>query len=566
MSDSDPSLDYRFLKLLHDIDQCLYASEDPQKVLDEVILLSTRFFKVSHGTISLFNPNSNRLEIEAFVGFPKECQEWQLPMGMGLTGWVALHNKGACVNDTTQDPRYVCMIENLNSAIAIPLVIDSSALGVVSLESPVKGAFSELHLEQLTEITRTLGRVLDKVWRINNLNRKNVQLDSVVKMVGKVSNRFELESLLVDVTSEARRIIHCEMCSLFLLNSEGALQLEVLVGKDGPMEHSETVELGETTMGTAVLHQKSVEVSNLAATEEHLFIGLDERHRLVGMLSTPLVYEEKVIGVLNAYTSEPHRFSNTEKQVFGALADIGAFAIENTKLYTRIIDSEDMLRQSERLTTLGTLASEIAHEIRNPLTVIRLLVESIGFDMDEEDPKQRDFKVVLDNIDNLGEIVGRVLNFGKSQSQMFARWNTHVIVEECIQLVRFKLKRSKIKVEFLESDDVVVNCNKGQIQQVFLNLFINAEEAMPEGGEIHIRSKLSEDAEKVFFEFTDNGGGIPDAIRESVFESFLTGKSKGTGLGLAIVKRILRDHRGDIEITQSSDIGTTFIFWLPLNH
>jgi signal transduction histidine kinase len=272
-----------------------------------------------------------------------------------------------------------------------------------------------------------------------------------------------------------------------------------------------------------------------------------------------------VIGVLNAYTSVPHRFSNTEKQVFRALADMGAFAIENAKLYTRIIDSEDALRNSERLTTLGLLAAEIAHEVRNPLTVIKLLVESLSLDLTLDIEKQKDLNVVLEKIDNLGEIVGRVLNFGKSQTQIFAKWDINAIVLDSIQLVRFKLKRNRINIHFEPKDGIFVNCNKGQIQQVLLNLFINADDAMPPGGgDIAIRLEVDRQHSLVNIHFTDNGHGIPEAIRSGIFDSFLSGKPSGSGLGLAIVKRIMRDHRGDIEIEKTDGNGTSFKFWLPL--
>lgn len=557
--------EHRYLQLLYHIAESIHTSEDPQAVMQSVLAEIARYFGVQHGTLSLFNPSTHRLDIEAFVGLPPHCRDWQLPMGVGLTGWVALHNRSLIAADVTHDPRYVRIVDGLRSVMATPLRYESTILGVLALESETPHRFTPGELEELEVIAAALVRVLNRIWRLVNLKIKSKQLESVVKMVGKVSNRFELDGILSDLTSEARRIINCEMCSLFLLRQPDLLELEVLIDRNGRREHAETVLLQQTSMGAAVSHRKTVEVSNLAATEEHHFIALEVRHRIVGMLCTPLVYEDQVIGVLNAYTSVPHRFSNTEKQVFGALADIGAFAIENSKLYTRIMDSESLLRQSERLTTLGTLASEIAHEIRNPLTVIRLLVESLSLDIPESDPRMHDIKVVTDNIDNLGEIVGRVLDFGKSQSQIFGRWNTHDLVNDCIRLVGFKLRRSQIKVSFLESDHAVVNCNKGQIQQVFLNLFINAEEAMPHGGEIRIHSHRSADGHLIYFDVSDNGSGIPESIRDVIFDSFLSGKSNGSGLGLAIVKRILRDHRGNIEILESSASGTTFRFWLPVH-
>ena len=476
---TERSRDTQFVELLYRLGECVHLSEDSQKTLNQLLIEVVRYFDVSYASISLFNPNNNRLDIEASYGLPDDFHEWKLPMGVGLTGWVALHHKSALVGDVRQDPRYIKVKDSILSALAVPLMDSSSSFGVISIESDVVGAFDENDLQQLEIIASHIVRVISRIWRIINLKKKCGQLESIVKMVGKLSNRFELDGILTDLTREARKILECKMCSLYLVQEPNVLNLAVLVGPDGLMDYQEKINYEDSTVGTAAAHGRTVEVSNLSVTEEHHICDLIRDYELVGMLSTPLVYENRVIGVLNAYTSIPHRFSNTEKQVFRALADMGAFAIENTKLYTRIIDSEDALRNSERLTTLGLLAAEIAHEIRNPLTVIKLLVESLSLDQSLDMEKQKDLNVVLERIDNLGEIVGRVLNFGKSQTQMFAKWDIYSIVQDSIQLVRFKLKRNRIEIELETVDDpIYVNCHKGQIQQVLLNLFINADDAM----------------------------------------------------------------------------------------
>jgi len=105
--------------------------------------------------------------------------------------------------------------------------------------------------------------------------------------------------------------------------------------------------------------------------------------------------------------------------------------------------------------------------------------------------------------------------------------------------------------------------NKGQIQQAILNLILNATQVMPDGGRIHISTTLEAEG-RAQFTIRDNGPGMPETIQAEIFDSFLTNRSDGTGLGLSISKRILRSHRGDIELVESSPAGTTFRFWLPL--
>jgi len=134
-------------------------------------------------------------------------------------------------------------------------------------------------------------------------------------------------------------------------------------------------------------------------------------------------------------------------------------------------------------------------------------------------------------------------------------------------LVRLKLAQNNIRVSFEPPQQpVVVEGHKGQLQQVLLNLLINSMQAMPDGGEITIRlsQEPREQGGAAVLEVSDTGLGIPDVIRERIFDSFLTGRPDGTGLGLAIAKRVLLGHNGDIQLVNSSPAGTTFRITLPL--
>ena len=130
--------------------------------------------------------------------------------------------------------------------------------------------------------------------------------------------------------------------------------------------------------------------------------------------------------------------------------------------------------------------------------------------------------------------------------------------------MRLKLHQQKIDLQFEPlASSIYVDVNKGQILQVMLNLVLNATQAMPEGG--HIRLETSACENTAHLTISDNGGGIPESIQSDIFESFLTDRPDGTGLGLSISKRILRGHRGDIELAHSSPEGSSFHFWLPLS-
>jgi signal transduction histidine kinase len=282
------------------------------------------------------------------------------------------------------------------------------------------------------------------------------------------------------------------------------------------------------------------------------------------MLVTPVVYVDKPIGVLSLYVDRSHRFNDDEQLIARALADLGAIAVQNARLYGRVFDSEESLRKSERLTTLGTLAAEIAHEIRNPLMVIRLLFDSLDLEHGEDEAKNKDLSVIREKLNHLEQIAGRILDFGKSREAFRKTFSLQEIVKDAALLVRLKLEQCQVSLHINEiPHDLFVFVDKGQIQQALLNLMLNALVAMPNGGELEIEaSKIEEGKAQILVK--DTGSGILEELQDKIFDSFLTGTTEGTGLGLSISKRILRAHDGNLDLLESGPQGTVFKITLPL--
>jgi len=263
-----------------------------------------------------------------------------------------------------------------------------------------------------------------------------------------------------------------------------------------------------------------------------------------------------------------HRFNNDEKRLIGALSSLGAVALQNSRLYTRVFQSEAQLRKNEQLTTLGLLAAEIAHEIRNPLTVLKLLFGTLKLEFAAADPRATDARVIREKLNELEAIVSRVLNFAKAPSSLHSRWVVGEIVDDTILLVRLKMKQNKIDLKFERRKiPLIVDVHKGQLQQVLLNLLLNAAQAMPQGGSIVIETQeeVREDGGRyASINVTDTGPGIAPELREHIFDSFLSGRPDGTGLGLAIAKRILASHHGDLLLRRTGSAGPTMSLLLPL--
>ena len=151
--------------------------------------------------------------------------------------------------------------------------------------------------------------------------------------------------------------------------------------------------------------------------------------------------------------------------------------------------------------------------------------------------------------------------------QLHSRWSVAEIVDDTILLIRLKLAQAKVRLVFTPPPRaLLVDAHKGQLQQVLLNLLLNSTQAMPDGGTITITVSAGEHEglPQVIVDVADTGTGIPENIRDRIFDSFLSGRPDGTGLGLAIAKRILASHHGDLSLLATSPAGTTLRLRLPL--
>ena len=548
---------YRISSLVTDTDDPKIAL---QSILDEIV----KVLKPNSASILLVNPNSQDLDLEVSFGLPEDWKDAELALGRGITGWSALHGRAQIIKDVKKEPRYISARPNICSEMAVPMKDQGIVIGVVNVDSEKVNAYDERALKILTLLTNEATRVVTRLWLIGQLRIKANQLESLVMISQRLTEDRDSESQMKAISLEAHQLIDGDASALFVLSPEkDSLLLHSMVVGDKFLKDEATIPLDHSALGTAIYRNKQIEVYNLNFTEENDFLTIIKREGLTSMLASPIVFGEDIIGVIIAYTVRSHRFSNGEKKVFKTLAEMGASAIQNSRLYSQIFSSEESMRRNEKLTTLGMLAAEIAHEIRNPLTVIKLLFDSLNLQFDFNDPRHTDAHIIREKLDQLEEIIERVLSFGRTNAGMHSRQNLNNMIDDTLKLVRIKLDQQKIDILFQPlAQGAYVDVNKGQILQVILNLILNATQAMPSGGTINIETTIDE--ELAHITITDNGIGIPQEIKDNIFESFLTNRPDGTGLGLSISKRIMRAHRGDIELSCSSPQGTTFHCWLPI--
>lgn len=557
---------YRLAALATEVD-------DPALALRRILEVLMTHFRADSGSIALLNPDTGRLEIEVQQGLPNDYREATLRLGQGITGWVAFHGKPQFVPDVHRDARYVRLRPSVQCEIAAPMEEHGQVLGVVNLDSDRPDGFSRWDLDTLICLTAQATAVLQRLWQLQQLRGKARQLESLIGIGQALVAKVEERDLFETVTRDARLIMQARACGLYLHDaSRGTLRLITFANPDstgathpGP---TDDLPLETSAIGSVIQTRRALEFANIQSPEYGEVVDLPVDPRLRSLLATPLVFEGEVLGVLAVFKEHVHRFNNDEKRLGAALASLAAVALQNARLYARVFRSEESLRKNEQLTTLGLLAAEIAHEIRNPLTVIKLLFGYLNLEFPADDPRRTDVRVIGEKLDQLEAIVSRVLQFGKAPASLHAPWVLADLVEDTALLIRLKLAQGKIALRVAPIPrDLVVEVHKGQIQQVLLNLLFNSTQAMPNGGSITLRTATEERpgaGRVVHIDVADTGSGIPERLRAHIFDNFLSGRPDGTGLGLGIAKRILLSHSGDIQLLDTSAAGTTLRLTLPL--
>jgi signal transduction histidine kinase len=228
---------------------------------------------------------------------------------------------------------------------------------------------------------------------------------------------------------------------------------------------------------------------------------------------------------------------------------------------------EQRLVQADKLSSIGLLAAGVAHEVNTPLAVISTYAQMLAKQMAEDAPQKT---VILDKIAKqtfrASEIVNSLLNFSRTSSTSFGDVNLNRVIQETLSLLEHQLQKSGVQIKTdLDSSMPAIHGNTGKLQQVFLNLFLNARDAMAGGGTLEVRTWREGPVVKV--DVADSGHGIAPEHLRRIYDPFFTtkGAHKGTGLGLSVTYGIIQEHGGSIEVTNRPDGGARFRLVLPVS-
>jgi signal transduction histidine kinase len=289
-------------------------------------------------------------------------------------------------------------------------------------------------------------------------------------------------------------------------------------------------------------------------------------------VSVPIVSKDKLAGILNlGHKVDRKIYSSEDLEFLSTLANQAAIAIENARLYEDLKQSQLTLRRADRLSSLGLLTAGLAHEIRNPLVAIRTFTQLLPERYDDAEFREVFQGLALKEVDRICGLINDLLNFARPSRPNIAEENLNEVVDGVARILESQAKDREVKIarEFVPNLPKVW-IDREQLKQVFMNLILNAIQAMRDGGSLVIATRVSADGDGnatrpcVQVEVRDTGIGIPEENLERIFDPFFTNKDGGSGLGLSISHQIIQEHGGRILVRSKIKEGTSFFVNLPL--
>jgi signal transduction histidine kinase len=262
----------------------------------------------------------------------------------------------------------------------------------------------------------------------------------------------------------------------------------------------------------------------------------------------------------NPATLAPDEVKALSTRVHSLIEDVDQAHSELTR-------SQEHLLQSGKWAMVGKLAAGVAHSIRNPLTSVNMRLFSLKRSLAMSASQEEDFQVISEEIRHIDTIVRNFLEFSRPPKLTMQRLSPSDVVDMALVLLRYRLESYGVEVKLVRAERLPeIWADPDQLKEVLVNLILNACEVMAEGGAITIREDTEADmalGPMVIIRVSDTGPGIPESIRDKVFQPFFSTKEEGTGLGLSIATRIIEDHGGRLELKAGQDKGATFIITLP---
>jgi len=404
------------------------------------------------------------------------------------------------------------------------------------------------------------------------------ELDTILKFSALINSSLNIEVVLDNAMKWAEEFMDAEASSVYELDDEkNELFIRLARGEKKDPLKGIRLKIGEGIAGWVVETGQPMVIQDVS--QEKRFS--DKFDKLTGfktraMISVPLILRDNTIGalqVLNKKSKNP--FTKADLELLTSMAQLIAVAMENARLYHRLEEkfeltaqelktAQEKLIRSERLVAMGHLVQGVAHEIRNPITTIGGFALRLKRKLDENHKFQHYIDIILDETARLERLVKQVRELADVQSASLTPDSIGPVIDDVLD--RFEHLATKQNVELIKSidgDTPHTMIDPLQLVTALSNIMENALESMPDGGTLEL--KVNRDNDHIMIIVRDTGFGIGWENLDSVYDPFVTSKTRGAGLGLTMVHQIIMNHHGEIKINSKADEGTVVTVRLPIH-
>jgi signal transduction histidine kinase len=393
-------------------------------------------------------------------------------------------------------------------------------------------------------------------------NETQTRLEIAAELGRRAASGQDLAALLAHAMEAICQQLHVEFSAYLELLPDGKAIFQAGVGwKAGVVGHA-TVELsGESASGHVIRTLCPLAITDLRQEGRFVVSPLLREHGVLSTLIVPLLGQSRPLGVLGAHSAQSRVFTPEETTWLQVVANILSARLE--RKWLRQSEHDQQLLRAEQMMAIGQVAAGVAHELRNPLTSIKGLIQVNLRELGSRGLTTDDLEVIEHEIRRMEKTLQTFLDFARPPQPDRHLQTIAPIVERVLALVGGRARKQHVELKFLRPEPFAqAEVDGDQVQQLLLNLVLNALDAMPQGGRIEIELGSPRDG---FLEIyvRDTGPGIAPHILPKVFETFVSSKETGVGLGLPLSRRIAEDHGGTLSAYNFPVEGACFLLRLP---
>ena len=534
-------------------------------IMDEV----TRLMNAERGT--LYIVDNERGELWSKIAQKAEIKEIRLNIGIGIAGHVAKTGNVINIKDAYADDRFDPTTDKktgykTRSILCMPIREPvkkknqtGQIIGVLQILNKKDGVFTSEDEDLLTSLNSQIAISLVNARLYGILDNRAKELDLLYKVEKELSRAYDIKEMFKNLVKMIPKTLDVEHCIMLFVDEdkkEISDRLASRIRKEILLQAPFSLEKG---MLSKVLQKKERYISNDAGDQADLDKELMHflKIKIRNFICAPLLNENKVFGIIYLLNKKGEHgyFTSNDKKILDSILSQFGRGLENQRL------KEEKMK-ADRLSAIGNMMSTIVHDLRTPMTNIYGFVD-LMLEEDDQGTRQEYAEIINKQIKMLTNMTTDVLDFAKGKTTILpTKYPVDKLVKEFAKLFEEDAKQRGFNFEWAVNTSSMIYIDAEKINRVFMNIMKNAFEAMKKGGTFRIIA--GEKNGHILFELQDTGKGIPEEIKDKLFDSFVTsGKKGGTGLGLAIVKKVIEEHKGKIEVESKQGMGTTFKLYFP---